>query len=96
MRKRNWNSSDLVFIVTLAFIMVLFSMLLSCSKAEVKPVIPRGCQSAVNSKGERVNLRCCTEEEYQAGSVVSAGGIANYSDYYAHIWTPVSDCDKCK
>jgi hypothetical protein len=70
-------------------------LLLICSCSEDDPGVQMGCLSGVTGGGDRITIRCCTKQEFQAGSNVNAGGTANWNLYTQHQWKAVSDCDKC-
>lgn len=75
-------------------ILILFlfcSVSFSCSEDDDPS--GNGCLTGVNkSSGQRELIRCCTKEEYLAGSNVSAGGTANWNSYTGHSWAVCDDC----
>ena len=80
---------------TLITIIVAAMLSTSCSKSDPGPQM--GCMTGI-PKGytNRGLIRCCTQAQYLAGGNVTAGGIANFSDFTSITWTPTSDCATCK
>ena len=67
-------------------------ILAACSGEDEDPS-GNGCLTGINkSSGQRELIRCCTKEEYLAGSNVSAGGTANWNSYTGHSWAVCDDC----
>lgn len=60
---------------------------------EINPSNERRCITGINSKGERVFIRCATMEQFMAGSNVNAGGTANFANFKGHKW---EGCERCK
>ena len=56
-----------------------------------------GCMTGI-PKGytNRGLIRCCTREQYLAGSNVAAGGTPSFKDFTSIKWEATSDCAKCK
>jgi hypothetical protein len=71
--------------------MLGFSLVSGCSEKE-DPKPSEGCLTGINNDGVRVQIRCCTREEYLAGSNVNAGGTASWESYTGHKWEL---CDSC-
>lgn len=73
-------------------LLVLFS-LAGCQEEEVSD---KGCLTGIRKgESERVLIRCCTYQEYAAGSNVAAGGTASWANYTEHKWEAVADCQDC-
>lgn len=73
----------------------LLAFIYSCGpdpEPSPKPVTDQGCLTGVNSHGNRVLIRCCTQAQYQAGSNVNQGGIASWNNYTDHKWEKCSEC----
>lgn len=76
-------------------ITLILAILMSCSEGEtVEPQSEKGCLTGIIN-GKRAFIRCCTRQEYLAGSNVNQGGTSTWNNYTAHQWTPVSDCSEC-
>ena len=71
------------------------SLVLGCDNNDPGP--QKGCLTAIPKVGapDRIFLRCCTQEEFNSGSNVAAGGTAGWDNYTGHQWVAVSSCDKC-
>lgn len=83
-------------IASLIAIALIFS---GCKDDEdVDPSDPntKGCLTGLTDQGTRVLIRCCTRNEYAAGSNASAGGTASWNLYTKHEWKAVKDCNECK
>lgn len=82
-----------------ALIVIVLLALVSCKEEDgIDPNDPdqKGCMTGVSkSSGQRVNLRCCTQQEYLAGSNVNAGGYAHWTNYTQHEWKAVANCSAC-
>ena len=88
MKKYGFQLKLGLVIIAIMFLVSLFS----CSEDE--PETLQGCLTGVHKLGtDRELIRCCTREEYLAGSNVNAGGTANWSNYTKHQW---EKCDQCK
>lgn len=77
----------------IALILFVF-MFIGCAKDDPGPQM--GCLTGLTGNGTRVTIRCCTKEQFQAGSNVNAGGTSNWSTYTSHEWKAVSDCSQCQ
>lgn len=78
-----------------AIFILLLVAAMGCTKEEAGPQM--GCMTGI-PKGytNRGLIRCCTKEQYLAGSNVAAGGIASFTNYTSVTWTPVANCSDCK
>jgi hypothetical protein len=65
---------------------------LSVGCSEKQDPTNQGCLTGVNSDGNRVLIRCCTKDQYLAGSNVNAGGTAIWPNYSGHKWESCQDC----
>lgn len=76
---------------------MLLTVLVSCRDNEEEPQSQqKGCASGILiGTSTRVNFRCCTKAEFDAGSDTSIGGTAAWTNYTDHQWTAVSDCSQC-
>lgn len=78
------------------FFAVLLMVLVSCRDNEEPQSQQMGCASGILiGTSTRVNFRCCTKAEFDAGSNTSIGGTAAWTNYSDHQWTSVSDCGEC-
>lgn len=57
-----------------------------------------GCMTGIPKSGgtHRELIKCCTRDQYLAGSNVKAGGDARFSNYNTVQWTPADDCSECQ
>lgn len=57
-----------------------------------------GCMTAIPKSGgtTRVQLRCCTYQEFLAGDNVAGGGVPYFANYKEHKWDQVDDCSECQ
>lgn len=70
---------------------IIFCVLIfSCAKEKVTPT-KIGCESG-EINGMRVTFRCCTFEEFLAGSHVDKGGTAMFTYYKRVQWARCNDC----
>lgn len=71
--------------------MLSVALSFSCSEDETEP--KTRCLYGIDTGGVRYFMRCCTKQQYLAGSNVAAGGTANWNNYPYHEW---KECDRCK
>lgn len=74
---------------------VFLTLFVGCEEEE-DPNAGTGCLTAYPKAGaeaDRFTIRCCTRQEFLAGSNVSAGGTANWTLYAGHKWEKCSDCN---
>jgi len=56
-----------------------------------------GCLTGYSKTTKKLELiRCCTYEQYTAGSNTSAGGTSSFANYTGHNWKAVNDCSECR
>lgn len=83
---------------TLTTLLLILTLAVSCADQDGKDPEPSdlGCMTGIpDGEVDRVFIRCCTLEQYNAGSNVAIGGTASWSNYTDHEWKAVSSCDKC-
>jgi hypothetical protein len=69
--------------------------IISCDTEPNEP--QHGCLTGINkSTNVRGLLRCCTRQEFLAGSDVSNGGTSNWDVYTQHQWKAVKNCNECQ
>lgn len=71
--------------------------LVSCSEDE--PTIQMGCMTGVNRSDPTKTvqlIRCCTREQYLAGSNTDRGGTDRVKYFINLSWQPISDCNQRK
>lgn len=73
---------------------VIFICLLAFFACEEEPESNIGCMTGI-PKGQnyRVQIRCCTKQEYLAGNNVNAGGTSNWTSYEDHEWAKCGACN---
>jgi len=79
--------------------LLIIAVLLVAASCTEEPGIQYGCQTGIpkaNPAAGRVLIRCCTQEEHNAGSNIHIGGISGFTNYSQVQWQPVSDCSQCK
>ena len=84
----------LIRAIVKSFLFIVLLLMLSCSKDEIQ----MGCESGILKTGDpnvRINFRCCTQKEYEAGSNTSIGGTAQFDLYTSVKWTPTNSCSDC-
>jgi hypothetical protein len=82
---------------TLTTLLLIFTLAVSCADQDSPERSDLGCMTGIPDGGvDRVFIRCCTLEQYNAGSNVAIGGTASWSYYSDHEWKAVSSCDKCE
>jgi hypothetical protein len=69
----------------------LFVGLIGCSEDDPEPKTK--CMTGINQDGARVMIRCATQQQFNAGSNVSAGGTAQWDLYTQH---KLEECGQCK
>jgi len=79
-----------------AALLVVLCLLLSCKNESVEPVPSLGCARAISKTTGAAMARCCTREEFLAGSNVSAGGVPYYNNYKDWTWAVVATCKECQ
>lgn len=79
----------------ITILLISASLVLGCSDDDPKPKV--GCMTGIPKIGDPVRtfFRCGTQEEFNAGSNVGAGGSAAWTSFTQHQWEPISDCSKC-
>jgi hypothetical protein len=61
------------------------------------PSRKRGCLSGIrNGETTRANIRCCTRDEFLAGSNVSKGGTSEWTLYTKQEWKAAGSCSECQ
>jgi len=74
-------------------IAIILLLLLSCGSPDDSEM---GCQTGViKGTSIRVTIRCCTENQHEAGNNVTRGGTANFTDFTNVKWVPINDCKNC-
>lgn len=75
----------------LAIMLVAF---MGCESEDQDPNAGTGCMTGI-PKGQnyRVQIRCCTRQEFLAGNNVNAGGTSNWTSYTDHDWEKCSACN---
>lgn len=87
------NRLKLAMVIIAIFTVIYW--LTSCSEENTSNL---GCVRGIsksNPNGGLVRVRCCTREEFLAGSNVNQGGVSYWSSYTNHKWEPVNDCSEC-
>lgn len=74
---------------------VILILIISCSQDDE---IQMGCMTGYNKSDQTRTIqliRCCTREQFLAGSNTDLGGMDRVK-YFGNLnWTPVDDCSKC-
>ena len=97
MKELLWLYKEVTLKIALPAAVIFFILFLffGCAREEGGPKV--GCVTGISkSTGELELVRCCTYEEYAAGSNTSAGGIAYWSNYTAHKWEDAKNCEECQ
>lgn len=76
-------------------VFIFLASLFACSDDDSNSASSKGCLTGIPKSGSqnRVLIRCCTNQEYLAGSNTSAGGTSDWDAFKSHKWEL---CDKCK
>lgn len=79
------------------FLIVVVTLFVACSDDEKGPKDGMGCMTGINKSGgtERVLIRCCTHQQFLAGSNEANGGKESVKYYKDIDWRQVDDCSEC-
>lgn len=79
----------------LKLICIIALLILGCREEEAQ--IQMGCLTAIRAGGtEREFIRCCTYDQFMAGTNADLGGTPILIYYGSEEWEPVSDCGQCQ
>lgn len=68
-------------------------LILTACNSDDEPSSGKGCLTGISKQsGQRELIRCCTREQYLAGSNTSAGGTSSWNGYSSHKWEVCPDC----